>query len=478
MAVIRFVSTRVVHTFLIAVIVYYLVSFCYLASIANKEVKSIRRREKYYDTDASLEATPLQARNVEPGYVQLSATPLSPITPTANKIQSKRHKRLTFKRNFGYVMGTSFYDQLTGSFANLVSLQCWADSVSTDMRVVEPALLESVLNINLNGLIYDNDTSANFEDFFNRTQWNKMSEERKIAPLVSWEKFINDAPHKLILVDKPNERLSKTFLENAALLEKKYNFKIVRKTNFPNENMTPVEFKKLVYGHYNPHEAAVIFRAWGGIALGDSYNRVAVAGTKCGRRVTSYAPFSHNILQDSIKYTEKYIKNAGEKGYISVMIRMEHYLSRHNFFRGKTDNETENEIKKCLNKLAEEVNALKEQHVIESIFLTMDCRNSGSYMFKIAFPDHVTKIATDATVKLFPMLYGDSTTLEEWDKSFEETASFPEVSGYIAFLQKHLAAKGTCLLTVGGGSFQSTTHRLHSVYHPNGPSCSHHVAYC
>ena len=386
--------------------------------------------------------------------------------------------RSEFNSKMSYVMGTSFYDQLTGSFANLLSLQCWAYSLGNDTRVVEPTLLGSVLNINLKGLIYNNDTSAMFDDFFNKAEWNEMSSKRYAAPLVTWKHFIEYAPRKLILVDKPNKPLTKLFFEYAKLLEEKYDFEVVRKINFSMKLLNATAFKKLVYGKYDPHEASVIFRAWGGIASGNLYNRVGVSGTTCGRTITGFTPVSSKIIQDGIRYINKYIENGITKGYISVMVRMEHFLRKHQYFEHKTEKEILDVTMTCLNNLVSEVKALKNEHEVDAVFLTMDCRDSGSYMFKIASPDDVTAMANNAMIKLFSMLYGNSSTLEEWDRSFENTVSFPKVTGYIALVQKHLAAKGTCLLTVGGGSFQSTAHQLYSTYHPQGLKCNYQVKSC
>lgn len=300
----------------------------------------------------------------------------------------------------------------------------------------------------------------------------------QIAPLISWDYFIENSPRKLILVDKPKQPLTRIFFENGAMLERKYGFEIVRKVNFPRKLLTQNEFKELVYGRYDSYEAVVIFRAWGGIGAGDLHNRVGVSGTRCGRGLSSFTPVSSKIIRDGAKYVDKYIHNGATKGYISVMIRMEHFLMARGFFKGKTNTEIHASTMECLNNLMSEVNVLKSQHGVDSVFLTMDCRDSGSYMFKIAFPEHISKMASDAMATLFPLLYGNTTSLKEWDKSFDDTASFPAITGYVALLQKHIAAKGVCLLTVGGGSFQSTALQLHLSYHHNGPKCSHQVKSC
>ena len=59
--------------------------------------------------------------------------------------------------------------------------------------------------------------------------------------------------------------------------------------------------------------------------------------------------------------------------------------------------------------------------------------------------------------KLFSELksHGLALSLEEWEASFDEVSSF-RIPGYVALLQKNLAASGTCLVTAGGGGFQKS----------------------
>ena len=51
-------------------------------------------------------------------------------------------------------------------------------------------------------------------------------------------------------------------------------------------------------------------------------------------------------------------------------------------------------------------------------------------------------------------LYGNSTTLAEWEATFEEHASNLEAA-YVANLQRTIAARSKCLIMTGGGGFQT-----------------------
>ena len=40
---------------------------------------------------------------------------------------------------FGYALASSYFDQMTGSIANFVSMQCWVSTLKSNVRVVEPS---------------------------------------------------------------------------------------------------------------------------------------------------------------------------------------------------------------------------------------------------------------------------------------------------------------------------------------------------
>ena len=121
------------------------------------------------------------------------------------------------------------------------------------------------------------------------------------------------------------------------------------------------------------------------------------------------------------------------------------------------------------------MNSLKAEFNIRDVFLTMDCRKHGSGYFtkNITMEANAMKLMSNSIHNLYKMLGGNS-TLEDWDRSFDSVSSFRN-RGYVAMLQKHLAASGTCLITAGGGAFQSTTAHLYHQYHPNQTQCVYAV---
>lgn len=389
-------------------------------------------------------------------------------------------------RKFGYVMATTYGDQLTGSVANVISMQCWASIVGPGIRVVEPFLRRSVLGVNLdatrsrnpseydNNLVlseYDNNLVL-LSDLLSKTWWNKFSSDRKFFPLTDWDYFIEDAPRQLILVNIFNSRYSTEFYQSATLFSNSYGFEIIRNISIPNKLLQEKGFKKLIYGDHNPHKVVVIFNKWKGIQK----DRIPLTGSKvekCNRgNYVLNTPVSTRIINDSIKYANKYLHGVSSNSYISVMVRMEQFLINRNM---KREAEISSDIELCFNNLLRQIDTLKVKNGLNQTLLTMDCRKQGSQRFDPAFPKkfrrNYTKIANEAMGSLFLRLYGNSSTPEQWDESFDDVASF-KTPGYIAMLQKQLAAKGSCLLTVGGGGFQATARSLHSQYHPTSSNCA------
>ena len=440
------------------------------------------------------------------GYIITSKTTVQPRSiapkgedncPLPAENQQMRDSEQSFHRdrisNLGYVMATRYSDQMTGSMANLACLQCWAGSLGPAVRVVEPFLCHSHFGMNLyatyNRTIrrevppYD-DNSVALSDIVDMLEWDNFAKEKGWSPQIKWKTFIKAAPRQIVLVYRVTSSARfgdpANFYVSSTQFLKHYGFGIVRNISLPQRTYREEEFKKLVYGDFNPREVVVVFSLWGGIQANTDPYHIGMYGNtakKCGRghffKVSNFPP-SNKIARDASKYTNKYLDEVN--GYISVMVRIEHLILRHGLLH-KTKEQILSVTTKCFHNLLKELTALKDKHSTEKIFLTLDCRESGSQGFKYTERSLYREIATTAVDTLFPMLYGNSTTLDEWDKSFEDVVTH-NAPGYIAMLQKHLAAKGVCLLTVGGGVFQQETRQLHSSYHPNGPKCARLVSEC
>ena len=379
---------------------------------------------------------------------------------------------------FGYVLANDYSDQVTGAMPNIVCLQCWATTVSHQLRVVEPFLHEgSKLGFDLTTT---DENSVKLSDILDINDMERLAREKGFSPLISWNHFLEHAPQDLILVCMctfsrrvPCADQNKTFYQEAITFADNNGFQIVRYVYKANNTNTAMEFREIVYGTHNPSRSVVLFNSWSGIihsALPQKY-RIGISDTKnCTRSNfvrNSWVNSSKQIKKDARNYRERYMLNSDR--YISVMFRSEFFVIRN---RLKKMNSTKQMslLKQCVNSISDYVHRMKMLHGIESVFLTMDCRKQGSAGYReplLSLRKSVkyTKQSVDTVAPLlYKRLYGNSSSLEDWDDSFDKIGSY-KAPGYIAQIQKYLASNGTCLLTAGGGSFQESAKILYEKIH-------------
>lgn len=401
--------------------------------------------------------------------------PLDTSTTSTAMISAEFHSNRSTRSEFGYLLALSHVDQLTGSVANFLSMQCWAKtSLGPRVRLVEPFLRGAVLGIDTAHLDSTKET-VRLTDLYDR--WNDNAGQQ-YTPLVSWEHFVENAPRHMIIVDRQcygkNEgkcmecRIrSKYFLRSVQALTGRYGFEVVRRACYPMKLILETDFRKMVYGNHTPHEVVVLFNSWGGIQKSDFILRLGISDSECNRnRFMLSFPLGKQIKLDAAKYTQKYMPQAIVKGYISVMVRLEQFSIRQDKFQGQSSKQVSSLLRRFYEAIVKKVKRLKADYKVSEVFLTTDCGKHGSgYFSKNSTSEaNIMKLMSDSISVLYGMLYGNSSSSEEWEDS-HSVSSFQN-RGYIAMLQKHLAASGTCLVTAGGGSFQTTAIHLFLQYHP------------
>ena len=380
----------------------------------------------------------------------------------------------------GYFLSLSYLDQITAATINIMSLQCWAATFK-QIRVVEPFLHRaSHFGADLTAV---DDHVVRMRDVLDMKSWHHYSSRRGYSPIVSWNHFLQHTPRDLILVFKacpvyctPEKRIEyvRNFYNTTLVFVKSNGFRVIRSVNNTKGYLyTDQEFSKFVYGGYSPDNTVVLFNTWGGIENKGPVRayREGISDMKnCSRGTFTDLKWLKNselIKKDAQHYREQYL----DRKYISVMFRSEHFAIRYNL-NELTPEKQASLLTKCVNAISKYVNVLKKKHKIDSVFLTVDCRKQGSNKFnKASFVN--TKLKQAATL-LYQQLYGNSSSLEDWDDSFDKISSY-KAPGYIAQLQKYVAASGTYLLTAGGGSFQESARLLHEEMHKNS---SYHLDQC
>ena len=378
-------------------------------------------------------------------------------------------------------MSMFYGDQLTGSTANLMNIQCFFGHhlKSKNVRIVEPFLhtsTGSILGVSLDPAfekVKRNETNiVKFTDVFDVKEWTNYCSSRKYAPLITWEEFVKHSPKKLVLVHQQRLRreCKKSMLSSTKEFVTENNYEIVRQVciNFKYTGvLSPRQFLDKVYGQFKPNEVVVIFYRWGGIVDGVADYRVSIKGTSCYRdsMIRLFHP-SKQLLSDVKEYSARYMNNS--KDYVAVMIRVEYFAINHGLNKLPTDVQR-NKLIGCFNMINEKVKNMMQEKQIASKSLMIDVGKHGTYSFRKGTGKSSRldlKALNDAVQYLFEIMYGKSFTQEMWEETYESVARF-NAPGYIAIMQKQLAASSTCLVLSGGGSFQASARILYNELHPS-----------
>ena len=336
------------------------------------------------------------------------------------------------------------------------------------MNIVEPFLHGSRLTVPLDTSQKD---MLTFSDLFNLQQWDELTATLRFAPLAPWNKFLSDAPRQLIVVrfeyssvlsvmkrivlgekashlaysDAYKEGCSEKpdFAERLNYLLEQ-GFRIVREVciNFQHgDEITLFQFNSHIFDFYHPREVTVLMDEWRGFAGTDNGKRVLV-NDACWTHKTShsvhYLKPSQRVYCDAHNYQKMYL---GGKKYISVIIRTE----KMRMTKSLT-------VDECLRRTLNILKLVQNSTKLQTKFLSMDIGKYGSGTQKDNETDYNPFVRR---------IYGSDASVDTWEKTFESVTIVRE-PGYIASLQKVLAAEARCVVVVGGGSFQKHALQLHS----------------
>ena len=380
----------------------------------------------------------------------------------------------------GYFWSMHYTEQLTGATANFLSLQCFVGHHLKNVVTVEPFLitigtiLGTTLSISHEKFKPEDANKVKLTDIFDRESWEAYTKSRKYAPFVSWYSFLENHPKQIIFVHHTwtTKECDPEIMNNSTkefIIDNK--FEVVRRVCLDFRKLgtiTAEQFVKAIYGDYSPDSVVVLFNFYGGIVSGVQNYRLAVKGTTCNRgndiRLTHHSKLISNDVED---YVTRYMHKA--KNYIGVMIRFEYLGINHNLASKSADSQRKT-LMECYKSVSSKVESLKREKNVNDTLLAMDFSRHGSCAFwRKKNPFISINVLNETVPQFFKMLYGESFDQDEWEQSYDSVAHF-KVAGYIALLQKALAANSACLVLVGGGSFQASAKTLHNELHP-GAGC-------
>ena len=424
-------------------------------------------------------------------------------------------------KSTGYVLALNYYDQMTSATRRLFCLQCWATLMN--MSVVEPFLLGSRFGLGRAALrdleaVANRTVTMRFGDIYDLHQWNLWTNKKyRYRPIARWNEFITLAPRTIVYVHvnyyrsiKPKKierpldedesmrdsheppQIRECFRElnnsakdllhhaNGALqwgelttFLQKYNFHFDRAVcidfHLSEHGVIPNSvFTSAVLQGVSPHNVTLIFSDWRGLSSTDS-QLIRVNGTHCRPKVIDSHELSHVQHSLSIRtaaedYIKKYIEN---DNFTAVMIRSEMAMM------GTVVNNAS--VTVCFKNFSDAWKTFQQANGINNTFFSMDVGRFGTSSLTQRTPQ--TASIFQQIEAFFSMIYGTGTSLESWEQSFFDVSPVL-TAGIVAMIHQEIAARSTCLLLLGGGSFQTVTRGLYMQYHSGRRMCISQITKC
>ena len=372
------------------------------------------------------------------------------LSTTTHNIRTEDEKQT---RKTGYVIGVSFWDQQTWSVGNILSLQCWAGHHG--MVVAEPFMIDSKFGAPLTAeAMKHNDTMVRLGRLYDLDHWNEYSKKRGYAPMVEWKEFLHQAPRDIIIVKLKHAHSSCS----SDVLTMPYGFKAVKELCYeykPHHIPLSIDnFTAYVFGNFSSSDVTVIFSEWSTTSVAGNVNLHTV---KCQPTQTFYPIMPSKIVYDD---ANEYIhQHLSENSYIAVMLRMEWMVSRHYY------QTVRNFTSSCLEQTLKRLQLIQNQTLLNSTFVAIDVGRFGSKTSERLNSDAVL----EPVQTFFRTVYGNSSSLQQWESTFEKISSSP---GYIGFLQKVIATRAKCILLTGSGTFQRHALSMYKELHKlNNDAC-------
>lgn len=378
----------------------------------------------------------------------------------------------------GFIMGMHYSDQMTAACQNFRNLLCFVSHYMKNVKVVEPFLhpIGSTLGVCLSPSFFQIEPSqantVKLSDIHDLDEWRDYAKSLHYAPIVSWNDFMKVHPHKIILVHHQwyTKECDPSYMINATKeYVADYNFEVVKQVclNFKYTGMlTNQGLIDFIYGEYNPNEVVVVFNRWGGIVpfIGDY--RFSVKNTQCyrGPELRLFQP-SKQLSSDMKEYSKRYMNETRQ--YVAVMVRVG-FFAINNRLKSLPPRDQHKKLMECFTSIKQKVLTVKRERNLNSLFLAIDVGKHGTVYFKgESSPFIDLHVLNQTVVEFFEIIFGKSFTQQIWEDSFESVARF-KAPGYIAIMQKHIAANSVCLILAGSGksTFHASAKVIYNRLHP------------
>ena len=413
----------------------------------------------------------------------------------------------------GYVITLRYIGQQGGGIKALLSLQRWLRDVRLPMKIVEPFIVKSVLG----AFKSSDDEDFKFSDLFDLTHFNEVSRSEGTAEIVPWDTYVTQASHKAVLIQLIKyESANLTALapppkvlwyvqkgekrcldhggvnfQNFLISYKKFCFVRVVAVYYKfdsSPNLSSEQICRSVLFGLNPSSLTLIFMQWRGpwkasdpvLPLSASCQFNYYFERNESAKLKQKLRDSPRLFSDIKNYQNMFLKKDKSLSYVAVMIRTEHVLVKS--YQASLQNNTLKpsphvQLQQCLDEAVTKAHSVMKELGTQNVFVTADIGIYGSHSWNRTMQKMTSSMKELATAvrsikNIVSGLYRKQWTFDEWERTFSLATGGLDDSGYVAALQRGVASKASCLVLLGGGSFQKLA--LNN-YLSRKKSCFHHV---
>ena len=387
-----------------------------------------------------------------------------------------------------YVVILEYEEQQCNGLTSLRAFQCLLPHIYNDSYILEP----QIKNSHMRTFFQD---SLNFSSFFNLEYFNTQSRNVGYSEIIQDERFVEFSARRVIFVIArcgSKERVIWTaqddhssclgskeiqpihslkryhkILLNERHMKQKCIVRVIELNGLDRRSLKvelseSVKHKQrlhnFIFDKWSPHEVTLVVNFWS--------MAIHVPGMLCDYTHFHRLIPSTKLINAARKYEEKFMKG---KSQVAIMLRVERLLvqARKRNYNNALSN---NFIKECFREtLSLQRKATgNKTGIIPLVTLDIGGQYGSDTINRV--PSAKLKDAVIMAKDLFTTLYNGSWTISEWEKSFTQVTDGVTDRGYIAALQRVLASRADCLITTGGGSFQSLA-RNDSIFYHNSSDC-------
>ena len=375
------------------------------------------------------------------------------------------------------VLSLDYWEQTGNALSNLFALQCWARTLNIT-KVVEPYIYPGEQKV-FHYSVKSNETITRFQDIFNISHWNKISLMRNNSILVSNKDFLQFSLKEIIHVQLRFKIYSPKCKSYKDL--KSYDwFKFLESNGF-NISTVCIErlefpvaedvFQNKIFGSSRGN-ATILFDIWRG--LSNQTFRLTLQGSRCVKKTPfgpyltfkptpeiKYLPYSLAPLLPSqlvLSYIHTFVADYMRgTPYVAVMLRSERM--------DQSISSSPLKFSHCMEGIISDHRAALDHMNGNKTLLFTDSGSHGSL-----------SLWWKAIASNFSQYLEDNLNLEmsptELDAALEDITSSKD-SVLMAIIQSHLVARATCVVVIGGGTFQRLTLNMYAIYH-KGQECYFH----